>query len=168
MVAPPKRRPNGRRATAAPFRIRPAAAPDLAAIHAIEEVAFSDPWSAKDFRECVATGVPFLVAVAGDEVAGYAIAHAAADEGEILNLGVAPARRRQGIGAELVRVMMDALRARGARAVYLEVRDSNTAARALYERLGFREVGRRSRYYRRPVEDAILLRAAISAERGNA
>ncbi len=116
----------------------------------------------------MATGVPFLVAVAGDEVAGYAIAHAAADEGEILNLGVAPARRRQGIGAELVRAMMDALRARGARAVYLEVRDSNTAARALYERLGFREVGRRSRYYRRPVEDAILLRAAISAERGNA
>ena len=122
----------------------------------------------KDFRECVATGVPFLVAVAGDEVAGYAIAHAAADEGEILNLGVAPARRRQGVGAELVRAMMDALRARGARAVYLEVRDSNAAARALYERLGFREVGRRSRYYRRPVEDAILLRAAISAERGNA
>jgi len=116
----------------------------------------------------VATGVPFLVAVAGDEVAGYAIAHAAADEGEILNLGVAPSHRRQGIGVELVRAMMDALRARGARAVYLEVRDSNAAARALYERLGFREVGRRSRYYRRPVEDAILLRAAISAERGNA
>src|SRR2546429_175963 len=87
-AVPPKLRRSGRRATAAPYQIRPAAAPDLPAIHAIEEVAFSDPWSVKDFRECLAAGMPFLVAVAGGDVAGYAIAHVAADEGEILNLGV--------------------------------------------------------------------------------
>jgi len=117
----------------------------------------------------VATGVPFLVAVAdGGDIAGYAIAHAAADEGEILNLGVGPAHRRRGAGRELVRAMMETLATRGVRAVYLEVRESNVAARELYDRLGFREMGRRSRYYRRPVEDAILLRAAISAETGDA
>ena len=64
--------------------------------------------------------------------------------------------------------MMAALAARGVRVVYLEVRESNVAARGLYDGLGFRELGRRSRYYRRPVEDAILLRAAISAETGDA
>ena len=117
----------------------------------------------------MASRVPFLVAVAdGGDVAGYAIAHAAADEGEILNLGVSPAHRRCGVGSQLVRAMIAALAARGVRAVYLEVRESNVAARELYDRLGFREMGRRSRYYRRPVEDAILLRAAISAETGDA
>ncbi len=117
----------------------------------------------------MATGVPFLVAVAdGGDLAGYAVAHAAADEGEILNLGVAPAHRRRGVGRQLVRAMMEMLAALAVRAVYLEVRESNVAARELYERLGFQERGRRSRYYRRPVEDAILLRAAISAETGDA
>ena len=119
----------------------------------------------KDFRECLATGVPFLVAVAaGNDVVGYAIAHAVADEGEILNLGVAAVHRRQGVGRRLVLATMEALAARGARTVYLEVRESNAAARGLYQQLGFGEVGRRSRYYRQPVEDAILLRAAISAK----
>jgi len=118
----------------------------------------------KDFRECIAAGVPFLVAVAGADVAGYAIAHVAADEGEILNLGVAAAHRRRGVGRRLVQAMVATLAARGAAAVYLEVRESNAAARGLNQELGFREVGRRSRYYRQPVEDAILLRAAISAE----
>ncbi len=122
----------------------------------------------KDFRECLAAGVPFLVAVAGGDVAGYAIAHVAADEGEILNLGVAAAHRRRGVGRRLVQAMVATLAARGAAAVYLEVRESNAAARGLYLELGFREVGRRSRYYRQPVEDAILLRAAISAETGDA
>ena len=66
----------------------------------------------------MASGVPFLVAEAdGGDVAGYAIAHAAADEGEILNLGVAPAHRRCGVGRQLARAMMEALAARGVRAV---------------------------------------------------
>src|SRR5438034_2482362 len=117
-AVPPKLRRSGRRATAAPYQIRPAAAPDLPAIHAIEEVAFSDPWSVKDFRECIAAGVPFLVAVAGADVAGYAIAHVAADEGEILNLGVAAAHRRRGVGRRLVQAMVATLAARGAAAVY--------------------------------------------------
>jgi [ribosomal protein S18]-alanine N-acetyltransferase len=97
-------------------------------------------------------------------VGGYGIAHSAADEGEILNLGVAVAERRHGLGRALAERLLEELGARGARSVFLEVRDSNTAARRLYEALGFREVGRRSRYYRRPVEDAVVLRAAISAE----
>ena len=137
-------------------------------MHTIEQAAFSDPWSARDFRECVASDVVFLVAAASDGVAGYVIAQDAADEGEILNLAVAPGRQRGGIGRALVEQVLGALAGRGARRVFLEVREANTAARALYAALGFREVGRRPRYYRRPVEDAIILRAAIPADGGDA
>jgi len=129
---------------------------------------FSDPWSANDFAECVTSGVPFLVAERRGVVAGYVVAHCAADEGEILNLGVAAAHRRQGIARALVERVLEALADCGVRTVYLEVRTSNAPARRLYESLGFTEVARRARYYRRPVEDAVVLRAAIPAERGSA
>ncbi len=129
---------------------------------AIERDAFSDPWPERDFRECVDVGVPFLVATDDRGVAGYVVARHVADEGEILNLGVEGARRGRGIGRALVSAVLHVLRARGATAVYLEVRQSNAAARHLYARLGFQAVGRRKGYYRRPSEDAIVLRAAIS------
>jgi len=129
---------------------------------------FSDPWSGDSFTECLTSGVPFLVAEQRGVVAGYVVAHSAAAEGEILNLGVAAAHRRQGIGRALVERVLEALAERGVRTVYLEVRASNAAARQLYESLGFAEVARRARYYRRPVEDAVVLRAAIPAEGGSA
>lgn len=129
---------------------------------AIERDAFSDPWPERDFQDCLAAGVPFLVATVGRGVEGYVVARHAAAEGEILNLGVERGRRGQGIGRALVGAVLRDLRARGAAAVYLEVRESNAAARHLYDGLGFLEVGRRKRYYHRPPEDAIILRAAIS------
>lgn len=91
-------------------------------------------------------------------MAGYVVALDAADEGEILNLAVAPAGRRRGLGRALVQDILGALAERGVRYVYLEVRESNAPARALYAAHGFKEVGRRTQYYRRPVEDAIVLR----------
>src|SRR5205823_3925126 len=81
-------------------------------------------------------------------LAGYVVAHCAADEGEILNLGVALAHRRHGVGRALVEQVLAALAPRGVRVVYLEVRESNAGARRLYEALGFGEVARRARYYR--------------------
>jgi len=127
-------------------------------------VSFADPWSFRDFAETLATGVVFLTAVDGDRVVGYLVARHVADEGEILNVGVSPAHRRRGTGRALVTEGLARLGARGARQVFLEVRESNQAARALYQRFGFSDVARRPNYYRRPVEDAIILRAAISAE----
>jgi len=137
-------------------------------VHAIEEAVFSDPWSARDFRECVASDVVFLVAETPGGVAGYVVAQDAADEGEILNLAVTPARHRHGIGRALVERALRTLAGHGARSIFLEVRESNAAARALYAALGFEEVGRRPAYYRRPAEDAIVLRAAILADGGDA
>lgn len=129
-------------------------------MHAIEASVFADPWSTQDFRDCVASDALFHVAEAADGrgVAGYVVALDAADEGEILNLAVAPSGRRHGLGRALVQDILDALARRGVRQVYLEVRESNAPARALYAAHGFQEVGRRKQYYRRPVEDAIVLR----------
>lgn len=137
-------------------------------MHAIERAAFSDPWSAGQLRECLDAGLDFLVADRDGRVVGYVVAVRAADEAEILNLCVAPAARRAGTGRALVRAILDRVAAHGARAAYLEVRDSNHAARRLYEGEGFAPVGRRRDYYRRPVEDAIVLRSAILTDRPDA
>jgi ribosomal-protein-alanine N-acetyltransferase len=147
----------------APCQIRPAAPADVDALVAIERASFSDPWSANDFRECLAAGVTVLVAQCDGRPAGYVVARGVADEGEILNLAVAAAQQRRGVGRALARAAIARLGASGARTVYLEVRESNQAARGLYEGLGFTVVGRRDRYYRRPVEAALVLRAAILA-----
>ena len=132
----------------------------MPAVRAIEQEVFADPWSTQDFRDCLTSDALFLIAEAGDSkaIGGYVVAIDAADEGEILNLAVAPARRRNGLGRALVQHVLEALSARGARQIYLEVRESNAPARALYAAYRFKEVGRRNAYYRRPVEDAIVLR----------
>jgi len=140
----------------------------LPAAHAIERAAFSDPWTLAHLAECLRQGIPFLVATDGARIVGYVIARTAADEAEILTLGVADGARRRGIGRALVRAARARVAALGARAVYLEVRESNLAARHLYAAEGFVAVGRRAGYYRRPTEDAIVLRAVIMAARGDA
>jgi [ribosomal protein S18]-alanine N-acetyltransferase len=104
----------------------------------------------------------FLVA-AGSHLSGYVLARRVGEEAEILNLGVAPDQRRRGVGRGLVEAALAVLGAAGAREVFLEVRQSNVAALGLYDACGFRVVGRRAGYYRRPVEDALILRTAITA-----
>jgi ribosomal-protein-alanine N-acetyltransferase len=99
-----------------------------------------------------------LVAEQADGIIGYLIAREAAGTGEILNLAVDPAWRRQGIAQALLDAGLVALKRRGTSEVYLEVRVSNHAAQSLYRRAGFSEVGRRRAYYRNPVEDALVLR----------
>src|SRR5207247_9925520 len=89
---------NGRRATADPYRIRPASLGDVAAVRAIEQEVFADPWSAQDFTDCVTSDALFLVAEAegSKAIGGYVVALDAADEGEILTLAGPPAGRRSG------------------------------------------------------------------------
>ena len=108
-------------------------------------------------------GMTILVAEHRAEVVGYIVGRSVIDQGEILNLGVSLPARRRGTGAALVRRLLASFTAAGVREAFLEVRESNLPAQRLYELFGFREVGRRPRYYRRPVEDAVLLRAAIPA-----
>ena len=100
------------------------------------------------------------MATAADEsgvVVGYCIMLRAADEAEIANIATAPGARRRGIGARLLDDAIAAGEAAGVVAMFLEVRESNAAARAMYVAAGFSPVGRRRAYYSLPTEDAVLM-----------
>lgn len=145
------------------MNIRPARAGDVLSIGLIERESFGDPWGSREFTSALdAPQTIFLVAedVAG-VVAGYAIAVAVADEAELLNLAVHPELRGRGIGGDLLDATIAAVKSRGADQIYLEVRESNEAARKLYAARGFDELTRRRGYYRYPVEDALVLRLAM-------
>lgn len=112
----------------------------LAAIHA---EAFDAPWSAAALAELLAS--PGVVAAAEDD--GFILIRVVADEAEILTLAVRPTARRAGLGARLVEAATVRAAALGAERMFLEVAESNAAARALYARSGFVEMGRRRGYY---------------------
>ena len=146
------------------FAIGPAKVHDLASVAVIERTAFSDPWSLRSFREALDSGSVYFACARSDagSVLGYVVAWFVADQGEIANIAVAPDQRGRGVGRALLDAALGEAAARGIAAVFLEVRDSNQRARELYASRGFEEVGRRRRYYRRPVEDAIVLRRTLT------
>ena len=144
-------------------RIRSASASDIDHIVHIERASFGDPWSPASFRSLLDNPhVFFAVATDDDVVAGYVVAWFVVDEAEVANLAVAPPSRGRRIGATLLDAALDAARARGVVSVFLEVRDSNAGARALYASRGFAQIGRRRGYYRKPVEDAVIMRRLLA------
>jgi ribosomal-protein-alanine N-acetyltransferase len=92
------------------------------------------------------------------EIAGFIVGHAIGQEWEIENIVVAEAVQRGGLGTQLLEEFLNMARGRAGEAVFLEVRESNLAARALYGKYGFAETGRRKMYYANPPEDALILR----------
>jgi [ribosomal protein S18]-alanine N-acetyltransferase len=144
--------------------VRPATATDVAGVVAIEREAFTQPWNRASFVDLVsAPEAIFLVADGQDgTLAAFAIAYVAADHSELANLAVAKRARGKGLGRHLLEKVMESARARGARQMFLEVRESNAAAQALYTSVGFHAVARRRHYYQEPVEDALVLRLDLS------
>ena len=143
-----------------PVAIRSAALNDVSAILAIEQQApGAAHWTAEQYKKLVGSGVVLVAEEAAeeaDQLCGFVCAKAVAGEWEIENVVVAAAFLRRGIANELVRELIQRAENEAASAILLEVRESNLPARRLYEKHGFREVGRRRGYYRDPVEDAIL------------
>jgi ribosomal-protein-alanine N-acetyltransferase len=141
--------------------IEPALHGDIPLIAELEKAAFSDPWSLASFESVLAEPAAFFAVArenASERIVGYVVSWFVADEGEIANLAVREPTRRRGIGSALLDgAIAEGLR-RGAENLYLEVRESNDAARRLYASRGFEEIGRRNKYYRHPVEDAVVLR----------
>jgi ribosomal-protein-alanine acetyltransferase len=147
----------------APYRIRSAVPADAVGLVAIERRAFSDPWSEASFREALTSPWTFgLVAEGARGVTGYLIGREVAGTGEVLNLAVAPELCRRGIGGALLEAGLVALKRRRVEEVFLEVRESNRSALALYQAYGFRPVGQRAAYYRNPKEDALVLRLELA------
>jgi ribosomal-protein-alanine N-acetyltransferase len=99
----------------------------------------------------------FLVCFHGEEIAGFICGRRIVDEGEILNLVVKPEFRRQGAGSALAKGLLEVFACESVYKVFLEVRESNVKAIALYQSLGFRQVGKRMGYYQDPEEDAFVL-----------
>lgn len=134
----------------------------LAALHA---ACFRNPrpWTAAELASLLASPGAVLLAEPG----GFLLGRIIAGEAEVLTLAVDPAMRRQGMGARLLRGFLAAAQHRGAATAFLEVAADNTAARALYRRHGFAEVGRRRAYYAdspgAPV-DALVLGRAVAGE----
>jgi ribosomal-protein-alanine N-acetyltransferase len=144
--------------------VRPGVLEDLAPVAELERVCYSDPWPPSAFASLPANPrVYFAVAdsAVAKSIAGYVVAWYVLDEGELANLAVAPEARRQGIGGALLDAAVRESIDRGVSDLYLEVRESNHAARQLYDSRGFEEVSRRKGYYRSPVEDALILRRTL-------
>lgn len=139
--------------------VRRMTAADLPAVVAIETEAFSTPWQLDTFAGLLDRGALELMVLTGgaDEVLGYAVLWCVLDQGELANIAVRPELRGRGLGARLLDEVLAVSRRQGVAKLYLEVRDSNDGALRLYERFGFREVGRRQSYYTEPREDARVM-----------
>lgn len=129
------------------------------AIAEIEKLCFSDPWSEKSVAsELVNPLSIWLVALEDGKVAGYIGSQSVLDGADMMNVAVHPDFRRRGIGEALVEGLASELQKTQVKFLMLEVRSSNDPAKALYEKLGFVQVGLRKNYYRNPREDAIIMR----------
>jgi [ribosomal protein S18]-alanine N-acetyltransferase len=103
-----------------------------------------------------------MVIEAARRVVGFLIGRQTVEEAEVLNLAVAPGNRRKGTGGALLQAAVEEFQARGVNRVYLEVRESNLAGIAFYEKHGFLKAGRREGYYRDPVETAIVMQKRLA------
>jgi len=156
--------------TSSPIDIRPMTESDIDEVADLESAIFSDSWPAISFQEAVDDPIGFnlVASIKGEEaICAYLCAQVVLDEVHIHNIAVSQDYRRRGIGRELLEFAEAAARRRGADCAILEVRIDNEPALAMYTRLGYRRIGRRRRYYRKPVCDAlVLLKILDESKRG--
>ena len=125
----------------------------------MEQLYFSDPWSANAFHSEMNNPLAlWLVAVEGDRVLGYVGSQTVLGQADMMNLAVRQESRRQGVAQQLVERLIAELSKIEANILMLEVRVSNASAIAFYEKMGFVQVGRRPNYYFKPREDAFIMR----------
>jgi len=154
--------------------IRPATRADIPLLIALERRCVgASHWSEEQYRQAFVADSNRLVLVAtrsgaddsfsnSTEIAGFLVALHLPPEWELENIAVAPVTRRTGLGMQLLDALLTRARETNSHRVFLEVRESNAAARALYEKAGFRQTGRRKGYYSDPPEDAILYTKTFS------
>lgn len=158
------------------YRIEPYTPDMLPQVYAIEQASFTDPWSADALAQTAAREDSLFLTVVDSQaenlcgfdsrhlcgmdaqrVCGFGCILTVANEGELVDIAVSPAYRGLGIGQLLMTALLTEAQSRSVEQIFLEVRLSNTPARKLYQKNGFVEIGMRKRYYRDPVEDAVLM-----------
>lgn len=144
------------------MRLRKMRSSDLPGVMAIERANYQFPWGEDIFRDCFRANYSCWVCEEQDNVLGYSILAMGVDEAHILNICVAPDEQGQGIGRKMLENLIEVARGR-AETMFLEVRPSNTVALALYQNMGFNEIGIRKGYYpaENGREDAIMLALQI-------
>ena len=147
-----------------PLFIRPMLEADLDDVMSVESKIYDFPWTRQIFFDCLRVGYISQVCELDEQLAGYCIMSTGAAEAHILNLCIAQDYRRMGFGQRLLEHMLDIARKRQVGTVFLEVRPSNSGAIALYDKIGFNQIGTRRDYYPAKLgrEDAIIF--AISLE----
>ncbi|HET7395205.1 MAG TPA: ribosomal protein S18-alanine N-acetyltransferase [Gammaproteobacteria bacterium] len=145
-------------AIAEPF-YRPMQEADVRAVLEIERRAYKYHWTEGIFRDCLRVGYGCWVMELHGAIAGYGVLSLVVGEAHLLNICVAPEWQGKGYGGQLLEHFMDLARERSASQMLLEVRPSNAAALALYQKRGFNEVGLRKSYYpsEKGREDALIL-----------
>ena len=142
--------------------VRPATAEDVPTLMELARHSrTASQWSEEAYRTAVnpaARPERMVLVIEEAAVLGFVVAQVLADEWEIENIAVSAPARRRGLASRLVSELLQRAKERGAREVFLEVRESNRAARMLYEKWAFLPAGRRKAYYTDPVEDALLFR----------
>jgi [ribosomal protein S18]-alanine N-acetyltransferase len=148
-------------------QIRSATLADIPSILQLErQSATAAHWTEEQYRQALQRdGAPRLVLVGAEDSetspAGFLVAQHVALEWELENIVVASTGRRKGLGKRLLNELLAAAKKTNSTAVFLEVRESNAAARTLYEKTGFEQAGRRKSYYTNPSEDAIFYRLSL-------
>lgn len=139
--------------------VRPATPADLSRMMEIARHAITAAqWTRPQYEHAFSSGRLILVIEEDSAVAGFVVGRGAASEWEIENIAVTGTARRRGLGSRLLGEFLHHVRSSGAAEVFLEVRESNRAARKLYEKWAFIEAGRRKSYYQDPQEDALVLK----------
>ncbi len=135
------------------IEIRPMKTSDLAFVAELEKKLFSDAWSLESLGEelCSPFAKSYLLSENGTPCA-YGLFRLMAGEGEVLRIGTSPEHRRKGFATSLLRRFWEDAPEK----TFLEVREGNLPARRLYESVGFRMISKRPRYYRDPIEDAVV------------
>ena len=130
---------------------------NISGVAQIERACFSEPWSEKSLELLFTEGYPSFVAVCGEEVLGYVSTCRSLDELQMINLAVREDARGLGIAKRLLAELDRYSAENGIFSISLEVRESNTGAIKLYESCHYENVGIRKNFYRRPVENGIIM-----------
>jgi ribosomal-protein-alanine acetyltransferase len=145
--------------TPTPFTIRRYQPGDS---EAVSEICRHSPeaaqWPKETYDQAHSSGQLLLIAELNGQICGFLVARIAGNEAEILNAAVDTAHRRQGVGTALLEAAVTTAQARDAKNVYLEVRESNSAAISFYSQHGFQKTAERRQYYSRPTENAVVMK----------
>jgi len=144
------------------LRYRPLEPADIDRILELEKLIFDDPWPRSMFEDCLELPEStVIVALQRSRIVGYAAVELGSDYGHLTNIAVHPDYRRKSVAQRLMNRIFQFVRSGNREVLVLEVRPSSKAALKLYERWGFREMYRKPNYYRRPVEEAIVMAANL-------